>query len=241
MVLGDTSVGPQTQPEPRAADAAPRASASERFESAILPIVQDFLKRIDSLGPDGVVLPFGLPVTLDQVRNVRFAGGPSSTVCTFNVGAHSHFACHVVIRNGKELKGVNSFSRTGRDEAGVPRDFIQLTGDPVGNAAHLKTLEDKRLYPARSLEEVQRVAQRVLAVLLPDDTGAYALSESWQEQRGATALPFYLVTFTRKGHPTKDPSNLMRDEVMVGFKSTTDGLVFDFFEDNSIAFAGKPK
>jgi len=31
----------------------------------------------------------------------------------------------------------------------------------------------------------------------------------------------------------------MRDEIMIGFKSTTEGLVLDSFKDNGIAFLGR--
>ena len=68
------------------------------------------------------------------------------------------------------------------------------------------------------------------------------LTESWQEQIGTNSLPFYAFAFPKKMARSTDPSNVMRDEVVIIFKSTSSGLVLDYFSDTSVAFAGqKPK
>jgi hypothetical protein len=221
--------------EASARDAIQAANEMDRFQAEVLPLAEDFLMRIETLESLGVIVPIRLPIVTNTVTKMRFAGGPSNSVCTFNIGGHTHFACHIVKRDGKEIKGVNSFVRSGRDEAGAPRNFVQLTGDLIANDEHLKLLADTNHYPARELQDVAIVAQRTLAVLCPEHTGMYPMTESWQEERAAHLLPFYLFAFTRKGRGT-DPSNLMRDEILIGFKSTPEGLAFDFFEDNTVTF-----
>jgi hypothetical protein len=211
----------------------------ERFRSEILPIADDFGRRIASLSGSGVNMPPGFPIQVEQVSKLRFAGGRSNTVCTFNVGGHSHFGCHVVNRGGKVLKGVNSFSRSGTDEAGVPRDFVQLSDRLKANPLAFESLGDTSTYPERAMQEVEQAARQVLAAVCPECVSSYIISEAWREQAGAIKLPFYLFAFTRNGDRKSDPSNLMRDEIMIGLKSTADGLVLDFFENSSIAFAGR--
>jgi hypothetical protein len=227
-------------PEVISAHGSAATSNPDRFTTEVMPILSDFLSRVESLASIGVRSPLSLPITLDQTEKIRFAGGPSNTLCTFVVGGHSLFVCHLINR-GKEIRGVNTFRRTGIDETGMPRNIIQLTDDPTKNEQHIKQLTDPFVYPPRDLQEVAVLAQRALAALLPQDSASYRLNESWREQVGSTALPYYIFAFVRKDAAGTDPSNLMRDEIMIGFKSTKAGLILDSFEDNSIAFIAKKK
>jgi hypothetical protein len=210
-----------------------------RVSSEILPLAEDFLRKLEPLSPAGVILPLHLPLASHEVRQAQFAGGPSNLVCTFDLGGHSFFGCHIVNRDGRQTRGVNLFRRKGPDEHGLPRNIIQLTEDPAANEPHLRALADINLYPARALPEVAALAQRVLNALRPEVAAGYRLAESWQEQAGVYRLPFYMFAFVKSGPPGTDPSNLMRDEIMIGLKSTDKGLVLDSFEDNSIAFLGQ--
>jgi len=87
------------------------------------------------------------------------------------------------------------------------------------------------------MSEVASIAERVLASVVPDGAEKYKMAESWQEQIGTNALPFYAFVFPKKAAPSTEPSNLMRDEIILIFKSTSSGLVLDYFSDTSIAFA----
>jgi hypothetical protein len=56
---------------------------------------------------------------------------------------------------------------------------------------------------------------------------------------GTNALPFYAFAFPKKSVGTTDPANMMRDEIVLILKSTSDGLVLDYFSDTSVAFAAQ--
>jgi len=223
---------------PQVRESATPTNELARAASEMLPLAEAFLRRVEPLAREGVILPFGLPLASHEIRNARFAGGPSNLVCTFDLGGHSVFGCHAVNHNGKEAQGVNLFRRKGRDESGIQRNIIQLTDDPTANESQLRMLTDTNLYPACDLQAVGTLAQRVLTALRPDVAVEYRLAQAWQEHVGANALPFYTFAFVKRGPLGSDPGNLMRDEIMIGFKSTAKGLVLDSFEDNSIAFLG---
>ena len=107
----------------------------------------------------------------------------------------------------------------------------------MANEHHFRALTDRERYPLLPMSDVASVAERVLASVVPDGAEKYKMAESWQEQFGTNALPFYAFIFPRKVAPSTEPSNLMRDEITLIFKSTSTGLVLDYFSDTSIAFA----
>lgn len=224
---------------PRSAEPVKSGGGRERFVTEILPTTHDFLRRIESVG---ITLPFRLPIDEKDVTKSRFLGGPSNTICAFVVGGHTALGYHYVKRDGKEFRGLHSFNRTGRDENEMPLNLDQLKADPVGNERYVRLLADVSQYPPRSLEQTADIAQNALAALRPEDASSYTLTESWQEQIGTNSLPFYAFAFPKKMARSTDPSNVMRDEVVIIFKSTSSGLVLDYFSDTSVAFAGqKPK
>lgn len=207
----------------------------ERFTIEVLPVADDFVARIQSAAD--VRFPFRLPILADNLTSVRFSGGQSNTVCSFVVNGQSAFGYHFVHRDGKQVRGIHSFNRTGKDENGLPLNLDQLKANPAANEHHFRTLTDRERYPLLPLPDVGLIAERVLASLVPDAAENYKMAESWQEQIGTNALPFYSFVFPRKVAPSTEPSNLMRDEITLIFKSTSSGLVLDYFSDTSIAFA----
>lgn len=211
-------------------------SAQERFAAEVLPTADDFFRRIESAN---VLLPFPRPFAPNDVTKFKFLGGASNTVCTFVIGGHIAVGYHHVKRAGREMQGIHSFNLAGKDENGQPLNLDQLKADPAGNERFIKTLADTSMYPPRSLEQTAIVAQQVLAALLRQDVSFYSLAESWQEQVGTNALPYFAFVFPKKAAPTTDPANVMRDEVVLILKSTSGGLVLDYFSDTSIAFAGE--
>lgn len=223
---------------PSVAEVAEPDVAQQKFTTEVLPTANDFFRRVESAG---VVLPFSLPIVTKDVTKLKYFGGPSNTICSFVVGGRNAFGYHYVNRDGKEIQGVHSFNRTGKDENGMPLNLDQLKADSAGSEGFFKMLGDASQYPPRSLEQTAIIAQQVLAAMLPQDVPLYTLTESWQEQAGTNALPFYAFVFPKKAAPTSDPANLMRDEIVLILKSTSSGLVLDYLSNTSIAFAGQKK
>lgn len=226
-------------PRPTASPLASTKTAAsrewDRFAIEVLPITDDFVARIQSAA--AVHFPFRLPILADNLTAVRFSGGQSNTVCSFVVNGQSAFGYHFVHRDGKQVRGIHSFNRTGKDENGLPLNLDQLKASPAANELHFRALTDRERYPLLSMSDVAPIAEKVLASLVPDAAEKYKMAESWQEQIGTNALPFYAFVFPRKAAPSTEPSNLMRDEITLIFKSTSSGLVLDYFSDTSIAFA----
>jgi hypothetical protein len=162
----------------------------------------------------------------------------SNNVSNFD---HNVFAYHRVKRGEKEWKGIHYFGRAGTDEAGIPLNLDQLTAEAAKNESFVKMLADTNRYPVLTLEKTESLAQVVLSAVRPHDSPSYTLTESWREAIGTTALPFYTFIFPKLGEAKTEPFNLMRDETVIRFKSTTNGVVLDFFEDTSVGFIGKGK
>lgn len=210
-----------------------------KFASEVRPDLEEFLRRIQ--GVNGVLLPFDPMQVEARLSSLRFSGGSSNMLCAFVVSQQNAFGYHRVRRNNREYRGFHSFNRTGKDSHGMPLNLDQLKARPIENEPHFQTLMDTRRYPLIPISEVAATAQKTLAALVSTEIVNYSLQDSWQEQIGTNLLPFYAFIFPKKSNSTTDPSSLMRDEIVMIFRSTSEGLLLDYFSDTSIAFIGSSK
>lgn len=221
-----TPLSPKQQDPPHNGPVASSAD-EERFVRDVLPVVTDFVRRVEL---SGIKMPFTGPITPKRLSLLTFG----KNIHIFVVERRAVFQYHNITRSGQRHVGIHSLNLTGTDADGAPLNVDALLTNPARYAHVIEKLADQALHPSLDLGVTRDLARGLVSNMRPGV--AYDNGKQWQDAVASTRLPFYNHIFERAGQPTDNPANVFTDSVNVILKSTADGLVLQHYEDLGIAF-----